>query len=241
MRRRASRKLIGLLVVAGAMLAPAAANATTYSVDVSDDGDPATYSWSTTHIDAEAGDTVNWYWNLIDDFHSLHLFAGTDIDGDPPPILDSGTFDPASPPDTPTPYTFTTEGTYTYVCGVHTYMTGTVQVGPAGSPAFTISGAPKIKKVRAGKLATFTATARNIGDAEATGASVCISGPATKIKFTTAKCKNYATWAAGATKKPTFSVKPKPAARGKTVKLTLSVDSAETTPVKTTVSVKVPR
>ena len=75
-------------------------------------------------VTISAGDTVTWT-NTVTTPHSV--------------VGDDGMNSPILSKDQTYSHTFTTDGTYSYHCGVHSTMTGTVQVG-AGIPEFPAFG-----------------------------------------------------------------------------------------------------
>jgi PKD repeat protein/regulation of enolase protein 1 (concanavalin A-like superfamily) len=87
-------------------------------------------------------------------------------------------------------------------------------VGGGGEPELALSVKPASKSVKQGKSATFTATVRNTGDANATGVKVCMKAPKKAVK-PAKKCVNVGMLAAGAMEKPKFKVKAKRNAKPK--------------------------
>jgi CARDB len=79
---------------------------------------------------------------------------------------------------------------------------------PPGAPELALSVSPRSKTVKQGKGATFTATVRNTGDADATGVKVCMKAPRKAVK-PSMKCTNVGTLAAGELEKPRFAVRAK--------------------------------
>jgi plastocyanin len=117
------RGLITAAVVAfGAFAAPAQA------ADVS----ISNFSFMPSSISITQGETVNWTWAGPDTNHSVTSKSGQaeSFDSDPgktPSSLDH-------PPGDTFSHTFNTPGTFTYLCKVHSFMTGKVVVnGPPGS------------------------------------------------------------------------------------------------------------
>jgi hypothetical protein len=92
------------------------------------------------------------------------------------------------------------------------------QAGPPPAPDLALSVKPARKSVKQGKSATFTATVRNTGDANATGVKVCMKAPKKAVK-PAKKCVNVGMLAAGAMEKPKFKVKAKKNAKPKAYKL----------------------
>jgi plastocyanin len=111
------------LLALGATAGPAAAADVTIS----------NFSFSPTPITITQGDTVAWHWAGPDTNHSVTS---------DPHQADSFDSDPAGPPNSLThppgstfDHTFNTSGTFTYICKVHSFMTGKVIVnGPNGEP-----------------------------------------------------------------------------------------------------------
>lgn len=92
----------------------------------------ANFAYSPGTVNVNVGDTVTWTWSGPDTNHSVTADPGQaeSFDSDPggPPSsadhLPGSTF----------PHTFTRAGTFTYVCRVHSFMTGKVVVsGPGGA------------------------------------------------------------------------------------------------------------
>lgn len=92
------------------------------------------------------------------------------------------------------------------------------ELGPPPAPDLALSVKPRSAKVKQGKSATFTATVRNTGDADATGVKVCMTAPKKAVK-PKKKCVNVGMLAAGAMEKPKFRVKAKGNAKPKSYTL----------------------
>jgi plastocyanin len=109
-----------------------------------------------------------------------------------------------------------------------------------GAPELRLSVKPKRKTVKPGKRARFTATARNIGDAEASKVRVCAKAPKSKAKVVGKACATAAGLDAGARFAPKFTLKPTRKARGKKVKVvfTATGDGLKT---RSTATLKVKR
>ncbi len=84
----------------------------------------------------------------------------------------------------------------------------TGDLGPPPAPELALSVMPRSKTVKQGNGATFTATVRNTGDADATGVKVCMKAPRKAVK-PSMKCTNVGMLAAGELEKPRFVVKAK--------------------------------
>ncbi|WP_405868627.1 plastocyanin/azurin family copper-binding protein [Streptomyces sp. NBC_00005] len=121
------RTLLAALVVAGAatvLPAPAAQAATTHQVLMSG------YAFSPRTLTITAGDTVTWT-NQDQAPHDVKTTSGPASVHSP--MLDKGgTWS----------HTFTTPGTYGYVCTVHPNMTAQLVVQPAAAPAPTVHRHP---------------------------------------------------------------------------------------------------
>src|SRR3954463_532411 len=139
------RGLITLTVLAfGALAAPAQA------ADVS----ISNFAFMPPSITIGQGDTVKWTWAGPDTNHSVTAKAGQadSFDSDPgrtPSSLDH-------PPGSTFSHTFNTPGTFSYICKVHSFMTGKVVVnGPPGSdttpPALSKVSATGGRKCRKGQ------------------------------------------------------------------------------------------
>ncbi|MEA2469299.1 MAG: hypothetical protein QOE38_297 [Thermoleophilaceae bacterium] len=111
------------LLALGASAGPAAAADVTIS----------NFAFNPTPITITQGDTVTWHWAGPDTNHSVTSDPGQ---------ADSFDSDPAGPPNNLThppgstfDHTFNASGTFTYICKVHSFMTGKVIVnGPNGEP-----------------------------------------------------------------------------------------------------------
>jgi plastocyanin len=103
----------------------------------------ANFAYSPGTVNVNVGDTVTWTWSGPDTNHSVTANAGQaeSFDSDPggPPSsadhLPGSTF----------PHTFTHAGTFSYVCRVHSFMTGKVVVSGPGGPDVT---APAISSLK---------------------------------------------------------------------------------------------
>src|SRR3954453_11711468 len=140
------RGLITAAVIAfGGLAAPAQA------ADVS----VANFSFMPSSITIGQGDTVKWTWAGPDTNHSVTAKAGqadpfASDPGKTPPSLDH-------PPGDTFSHTFNTPGTFSYICKVHSFMTGKVVVnGPPGSdtnpPAMSKASPPGGLKCRKGQM-----------------------------------------------------------------------------------------
>jgi plastocyanin len=105
------------------------------------------FSFNPTPVTITQGDTVTWTWAGPDTNHSVTADPGQ---------ADSFDSDPARPPTAADhvpgstfAHTFNTSGTFTYLCKVHSFMTGKVIVnGPGGEPPPDTT-APTLTKVSA--------------------------------------------------------------------------------------------
>src|SRR3954447_5983178 len=128
----------GLITAAIVALGAAAAPAQAADVSISN------FAFMPPSITVGQGDTVNWTWAGPDTNHSVTAKAGQpdSFDSDPgkvPSSLDH-------PPGDTFSHTFNTPGTFSYICKVHSFMTGKVIVnGPPGSD----TTAPALSKVSA--------------------------------------------------------------------------------------------
>jgi plastocyanin len=128
----------GLITAAAIALGAAAAPAQAADVSISN------FSFMPSSITIAQGDTVKWTWAGPDTNHSVTSKAGQaeSFDSDPgktPSSLDH-------PPGSTFSHTFNTPGTFSYICKVHSFMTGKVVVnGPPGSDTTP----PKFSKVSA--------------------------------------------------------------------------------------------
>ena len=139
------RGLITAAVIAfGVLAAPAQAA----EVSISN------FSFMPASITIGQGDTVKWTWAGPDTNHSVTSKSGQadSFDSDPgktPSSLDH-------PPGDTFSHTFNTPGTFSYICKVHSFMTGKVVVnGPPGSdvtpPAISKLSATAGRKCRKGQ------------------------------------------------------------------------------------------
>lgn len=90
----------------------------------------ASLTWDQPDITIPVGDTVTWQFTDVSQNHNVQSQARDT------PDTDWNSFaSPIAVGAPPVSHTFNTEGTYTYVCVVHTStMTGVVRVGSAGPP-----------------------------------------------------------------------------------------------------------
>jgi plastocyanin len=110
-----------------------------------------------------------------------------------------------------------------------------------GAPELRLSVKPKRKTVKPGKRAKFTATARNIGDAEASKVRVCAKAPKRKAKVVGKACATAAGLDAGARLAPKFTLKPTRKARGKKVRVVFTATGDGLKTIRSTATLKVKR
>jgi plastocyanin len=113
--------------------------------------------------------------------------------------------------------------------------------GGPGEAALDLSVKPRRQSVKVGKLATFTATATNRGDAEASDVKVCVKAPKKKVKVVGKTCAAPASLAADDSIAPKFKLKPKRKAAGKKLTIAFTAKSPDAENVKTTATLKVKR
>src|SRR3954464_2745331 len=136
----------GLITAAAIAFGVAAAPAQAADVSISN------FSFMPSSITIAQGDSVNWTWAGPDTNHSVTSKSGQadSFDSDPgktPTSLDH-------PPGDTFSHTFNTPGTFSYICKVHSFMTGKVGVnGPPRShtpppplPKVSASGGRKCRK-----------------------------------------------------------------------------------------------
>src|SRR3954447_23086874 len=138
----------GLIMAAVIALGAAAAPAQAADVSISN------FSFMPSSITITQGDSVKWTWAGPDTNHSVTSKAGQadSLDSDPgrtPSSLDH-------PPGDTFSHTFNTPGTFSYICKVHSFMTGKVAVnGPPGSdttpPALSKVSATAGRKCKKGQ------------------------------------------------------------------------------------------
>jgi plastocyanin len=117
------RLLVGAgLAVSGLLAVPAWADTT----DVTVSG----FAFSPATVQIQPGDTVTWHFSGPDENHSVTSDAGQSesFDSDP------NTGSPFHTPADTFSHQFNAAGRFTYHCKVHSFMTGTVQVGDTGPP-----------------------------------------------------------------------------------------------------------
>ena len=122
----------GAFITTAALLAFGAAPAQAADVHISN------FAFSPTPITIAQGDTVTWHWDGPDTNHSVTSDPGQadSFDSDPgktPTAADH-------PPTDTFDHTFNTPGSFTYICKVHSFMTGKVVVqapGGGGPPPDT--------------------------------------------------------------------------------------------------------
>jgi plastocyanin len=96
------------------------------------------FAFSPTPVTIAQGDTVTWHWDGPDTNHSVTSDPGQadSFDSDP----DRAPTAADHPPTDTFDHTFNTPGTFTYICKVHSFMTGKVVVqapGGGGPPPDT--------------------------------------------------------------------------------------------------------
>jgi hypothetical protein len=114
--------------------------------------------------------------------------------------------------------------------------------------AFTIGGEadlrtrvnPRRETVAPGKTARFEFTARNRGDAAATGVELCVDAPR-KVKVVGADCKSRGSLPAGESADATFKLKPKRSAAGDRIRVKFVADAANAGRASETATLKVKR
>jgi alpha-glucuronidase len=111
---------------------------------------------------------------------------------------------------------------------------------PAAKPALEGSVSPRRKTVKPGKQAKFRFAVANTGFAAADDVELCLKAPKKQVKVVGASCRETPIVADGGSTQAAFTVKAKPKAAGKTVKLkfTASAANAETDTASATLKVK---
>jgi hypothetical protein len=99
------------------------------------------------------------------------------------------------------------------------------EIEEGGAPDLRLAVRPKRESAKVGKVARFTATARNLGDTAAGAVRLCAKGPRSKVKVKVKACTTRASLAPGAAFAPTFKLAPKRAARGQQVRITFTASS----------------
>ncbi|HSI79393.1 MAG TPA: family 78 glycoside hydrolase catalytic domain [Solirubrobacterales bacterium] len=99
-----------------------------------------------------------------------------------------------------------------------------VLAGP-GKPELKLTVKPKRKTTRAGKAAVFKAVATNGGTAAASRVKLCLKAPKAKLRLKGKRCLTRPSLTAGAKLTARFKLVPKPAARGKRLKLTFTASA----------------
>ena len=129
-----------LLLLPATLLALGAAAAPAFAADVT----IKNFAFSPTPVTITQGDTVTWTWAGPDTNHSVTS---------DPNQADSWDSDPGRTPSAADhipgstfAHTFNTSGTFTYLCKVHSFMTGKVIVKAPGAPDTT---PPALSKVSA--------------------------------------------------------------------------------------------
>ena len=150
-------KLLAAIVAGGLLVAAAPASAADHAVSI------ANFEFAPASVTVAPGDTVTWTFAGPDTNHTVT--AGRNqaesFDSDP------GTAQPLHAPGSTFQHTFTTPGTYSYVCKVHDFMQGKVVVtGPGGVPVEDTT-APIITKGKV-KKATVTYKLDEAGDVQGT-------------------------------------------------------------------------
>src|ERR687894_87999 len=120
--RRTRFVLLALVAMMAACLlstAPASAQAPAAVIDARDDSPGS--RWAPNAVTIEAGETVRWEFDDALVAHNLHS------QGDNWSLHD----DTIAPDDPPIEHTFANPGTYSFLCSLHSGMTGTVTVTAA--------------------------------------------------------------------------------------------------------------
>ncbi|HSI79208.1 MAG TPA: cupredoxin domain-containing protein [Solirubrobacterales bacterium] len=224
-----SRQGLSLATVLGALaiaaIAPAVAPGATHDVDAR----PS--SWQPNQLAIAFGDEIRWHFPSDAGFpHDVWLLAPDDAPDTAGFEVTSG---PVSPGGDPVSYTFEQSGTWTFVCKVHSFvsggawtgMTGTVNVGgPPTSLRLTVK--PKRAKATVGKVKAITARLANTGGTTAQATRVCARAPKKLVKIKGTRCAAFGALAPGAQRQAKFKFKPKPKARGRKVKITFTATAA---------------
>jgi glucose/arabinose dehydrogenase/type 1 glutamine amidotransferase len=108
-------------------------------------------------------------------------------------------------------------------------------------PRLRLSARPTRQSAKVGKVARFTATARNLSGGPATNVRVCAKAPRSKVRINGKACASRPTLAPGASFAPTFKLVPKRAARGRQVRITFTVTSPGAGTEKATATLAVRR
>src|SRR5215213_7408094 len=125
------RLLLGAGLTVLALVAPA--------WGATSDVDVANFAFTPSSVSIQPGDTVTWHFRGPDLNHSVTSDPGQSesFDSDP------GDSSPLHSPADTFSHTFNAAGTFTYVCKVHSFMSGEVVVGgPAGGAPSTGGGTP---------------------------------------------------------------------------------------------------
>jgi len=242
------RRIALLVATAAAALAaaPAVATAQDHVVEV-DETTPLSPTFTPDLIAAESGETVRWDFNATANDGEPPIFAH-DVeveDSEGGNVVDSPlyAYDDEEDSVLPTPgyieHTFTEAGTYSFFCTLHPTMTGEVEV--AETTTMTLKAAPKSKRVKAGKNAVLTATATNTGGVDATGARVCAKAPKKLAKIKGKACRPLGDLAPESQLKRKFTVTPTKKAKGKSVKVTFTLNALNAPKRTATATLKVPK
>ena len=105
------------------------------------------FAFSPTPVTIAQGDTVTWHWDGPDTNHSVTSDPNQpdSFDSDPGRTPTSADHLPGST----FAHTFNTPGTFTYICKVHSFMTGKVNVTPPGGGPPPDTTAPKVSGLKA--------------------------------------------------------------------------------------------
>jgi len=123
-RRRGGRILLAALFVGLSLLAASPARAATHQVTIQQ------YAYGPSGLSIQQGDTVTWT-NLDTVEHDVYVTSGPDSFHSP--MLGKGES---------WSHTFTTAGSYSYICSVHPDMRASVSVAAAPAAAPTTAAAP---------------------------------------------------------------------------------------------------
>jgi plastocyanin len=229
---RAPRAAIACFATAGMAAATLFAGVATAPADTFEVGTSGN-NWNPDLVEAQPGDTVNWTFTSLHNLNLLDPEGGAILTDEPP----SGT----------TSHLFDVAGDYVYYCSIHggpTFgMRGEVQVDVTQPPApeLALSVAPKRATGKVGKVAKFTATLSNSGDAAATDASVCVTAKKRLVKVKGERCATVESLEADGEMEPKFKLVPTRKARGKKVEVTFTATAMDVNPEMETATLKVKR
>jgi uncharacterized repeat protein (TIGR01451 family) len=212
--------------------------------------------WVPDDVAVDVGGDVTWRFDHPDN-SALHDVWLVPPGGNPDPPTEGGdllevTDGPVDIGGDPVSYTFNEEGSWAFVCRIHSFqsggsgtpwtgMVGEVDVGPPPPPTELDLGVkPRKQTVKPGRKATFTATVENVGVDAASQVKVCAKAPKKLVAVKGERCASFESLEPAASEASKFKFKPKKKAKGKRVKIrfTATASNAPTETASATLKVR---